>query len=85
MNKIKMLNGNVLLKIEDPKKETNSGLIIPSKNNVNYDIGTVVSPDVNNSLKEGDVVYIPKSSGMNVEIENEKYVIVNVKQIILIV
>lgn len=81
---MKMLNGNVLVEIQEQELEkTQSGILVPTKAK-SYNVAKIIEPDSDNELETGSTVYIPKHSGSEVEIEGKKYVIVNKREIILI-
>lgn len=80
---IKMLNGNVLVSIEHTEEKTNGGLILPSNTQKSYNIAKVISPDCEGFTKEGDIIYIPRFSGTEIDLEGKKYFIIHIKEIIL--
>lgn len=74
-----MLNGNILTELQIEEK--NTGLYIPD--NKAYKIVKVVKSNVD--VKEGSLLYVPKSAGTQLEIDDNNYVVVNIREIILIV
>ncbi|NRA77275.1 MAG: hypothetical protein HRU18_03620 [Pseudoalteromonas sp.] len=77
---MKMLNDNVLVTTnEEHLEQTDSGLFIPTKKK-SYKRVTVVEPDKDNELSKGEVLVVPKSSG----IEYEEFLIINKREIISI-
>lgn len=77
---IKMLNGNILTELQIEEK--NTGLYIPD--NKAYKIVKVVKSNVGD-VKEGSLLYVPKSAGTQLDIDDNNYVVVNIREIILIV
>lgn len=88
---MQLLNGNVLTKeVKAEEKRTASGVILP---------GTAISKRpfkellveidvINESTKEvlipkGSTVYTPKHAGVEVELDNQDYIIINKRDIIL--
>ena len=80
---MKMLNGNVLVKLVADENTTKSGLVLIEKTKY-YKIVEVIEPDSENVVKKGDKMYVPINSGTEVKIEKEELLIVNVRDIILI-
>ena len=78
---IKMVNGNILTELQGDNKQVN-GLYMPD--NKAYKIVKVVE-SCEDSVEEGATLYVPKGVGTDVEIDSVKYVVVNVREIILIV
>ena len=78
---IKMLNGNILAELQGDNKQAN-GLYIPD--NKAYKVVKVVESS-SEEAKEGDILYVLKHVGTELEIESVKYIVVNVGEIILIV
>lgn len=80
---MKMLNGNVLVKLIADENTTKSGLVLIEKTKY-YKIAEVIEPDSENVVKKGDKMYVPINAGTEVKIEKEELLIVNVRDIILI-
>lgn len=80
---MKMLNGNVLVKLVADENTTKSGLVLIEKTKY-YKIVEVIEPDSENVVKKGDKMYVPINAGTEVKIEKEELLIVNVRDIILI-
>lgn len=80
---MKMLNGNVLVKLIADENTTKSGLVLIEKTKY-YKIVEVIQPDSENVVKKGDKMYVPINAGTEVKIEKEELLIVNVRDIILI-
>jgi co-chaperonin GroES (HSP10) len=78
-----MLNGNVLVKLIADENTTKSGLVLIEKTKY-YKIVEVIQPDSENVVKKGDKMYVPINAGTEVKIEKEELLIVNVRDIILI-
>lgn len=77
---IEMLNGNILTELQTEEKK--NGLYMPDSKA--YKVVKVVKSNVD-EVKEGSLLYVPKASGTELEIDSNKYVVVNVREIILIV
>ena len=80
---MKMLNGNVLVKLIADENTTKSGLVLIEKTKY-YKIVEAIEPDSENVVKKGDKMYVPINAGTEVKIEKEELLIVNVRDIILI-
>lgn len=81
---MRMLNGNVLTTLDkEESTKTVGGIILPTSDKT-YKVVDIVEPDADNEVKKGSTVYLPKHSGVEVEIEGTKYLIVNKREIILI-
>lgn len=80
---MKMLNGNVLVKLIVDENTTKSGLVLIEKTKY-YKTVEVIEPDSENVVKKGDKMYVPINAGTEVKIEKEELLIVNVRDIILI-
>ena len=80
---MKMLNGNVLVRLIADENTTKSGLVLIEKTKY-YKIVEVIESDSENVVKKGDKMYVPINAGTEVKIEKEELLIVNVRDIILI-
>ena len=80
---MKMLNGNVLVKLIADENTTKSGLVLIERTKY-YKTVEVIEPDSENVVKKGDKMYVPINAGTEVKIEKEELLIVNVRDIILI-
>lgn len=79
---MKLLNDNVCCKSLDEVTEKIGNVIVPTKNKSYKTLEVVESG--NELVEKGKVVYVPLNSGNEVEINNSKYIIVNMREIILI-
>ena len=81
--KINPLTSHVVAKLETPAKKTASGLLLPDTNKEQTAYATVesVGPEVKN-IKKGDKIIYKEYSTTNVELENEKYIIVEEKDVL---
>ena len=89
MSELRPLDDNVIV-IPYIQKETNGGIILPSKlvetEVPSVHIVSAVGPNVKNKdIKEGTVVIIPKRTGKWVPFEGFKYVKVNESDILAII
>ena len=75
-----MKNGNILGVLQDQTK-TSQGLYMPD--NSSYNKIEVVKEA--GSIKEGSILYVPKRFGTEVTIDNKDYIVVNEREIILII
>jgi len=75
-----MLNGNILTELQT--KEKTSGLYIPD--NKTYKVLKVIKSEIK-EVENGALIYVPKTAGTNIEMGEDKYVVVNIREIILIV
>lgn len=80
---MKMLNGNICCTSLDEITEKVGNVIVPT-NKKSYRTLKVVNSDVK-EVAEGKTILVPINCKNEVEIEGNKYVIVNVREIILIV
>jgi co-chaperonin GroES (HSP10) len=76
---IEMLNGNILTELQ--QEEKTSGLYIPDAKS--YKIVKVVKTE--GEIKKDSLLYVLKSAGTSIEMDTDKYVVVNIREIILIV
>jgi chaperonin GroES len=84
-NKNKVLGNRVLIKLEEVKTKTESGLILTPEVQEKKTTGTVVS--VGGKVEEvqvGDLVFYNKYSGTEIGIKGEKFVIVVESEIVMI-
>ena len=81
--KLKPLTNHVAATLEAPAKKTASGLLLPdtNKEQTAYAIVESVGPEVKN-IKPSDKIIYKEYSTTNVELENEKYIIVEEKDIL---
>lgn len=81
--KLNPLTNHVVAKLETPAKKTASGLLLPdtNKEQTAYAIVESVGPEVK-GIKKGDKIIYKEYSTTNVELENEKYIIVEEKDIL---
>lgn len=77
---IKMLNGNILTELQSEEKI--DGLYMPD--NKSYKIVKVVESE-NEEMKKDSILYVLKSSGTELEINEVKYLVVNIREIILMI
>ena len=81
--KLNPLTNHVVAKLETPAKKTASGLLLPdtNKEQTAYAIVESIGPEVK-GIKKGDKIIYKEYSTTNVELENEKYIIVEEKDIL---
>jgi co-chaperonin GroES (HSP10) len=79
---MKMLNSNVCCKNLDEVVQKVGNVIIPSKNKAYKRLEVVESGD--ESVSAGDIIYVRITSGYEVDVEKDKYTVVNASEIILI-
>ena len=77
----KMFNGNILTVLQSNNKQSN-GLIIPD--NKSYKVVKVVE-SLEEAVETGNLLYVPKQSGTEVEIGGVDYMVVNIREILLVV
>lgn len=81
------LDKAVIKKLE-PKTKTDGGIILPECSQENACLGTIVSityyphDSCNPLFEEGDLVVIKRYSESEIEINNEKYVVVDIENIL---
>ena len=80
---MKMLNGNVLTEVQESDNKTKSGIIIVGNDKV-YKQVRVVEPDSDNIVAKDAHLYVPLHSGTPIEVDGKKYLVINVREIILI-
>lgn len=80
--KIEMRNGNICCTEIDEVVEKIGRTYVPTKDKSYKRLQVVTSGD--EAVKEGVTIYVPINSGYEVEIDSGKYVIVNVREILLI-
>lgn len=81
---IKPLHKFVLLKKEEVENKTNSGIILTTEKKDIPSVARVIAvgEECSAGLKEADKVVYKEYSGTNLEIENEKYIVIDEKDII---
>lgn len=79
---MRMLNENLLCK---PKEEEGGGLITTLQKNYKV-LEVIEGGNEENGITNGDTIYISSNSraSFDLELDNEKYIIVAIKNIILI-
>lgn len=91
---LRPLQDKVVLEIKKEEEITKGGIILASNSNVKSQIAKVIAVgpgDVNNGIRtimevrEDDIVFIEKGSGIEIEYEGKPYVIVSQKEILAIV
>ncbi len=90
----RLLNDNVLVKIDEPKEVKVGGIIIPDTAKEKPQEGTVilVGPGKKNkkgeiipmNVKVGEIVLFEKYSGREVKIDDEKYTIISEDNILFV-
>lgn len=85
--KIKPLADRVIVEPGAGEKMTKSGIIIPDTAQSRSNKGTVISIGTNKDLvvKEGDNVMFGQNSGIEIEIEGKKYLIMREAEIFAII
>jgi chaperonin GroES len=71
--KFKPLNKRVLVKLDEAKKQTNSGIYIPESAQNDFSTGKVIS--IGNEavlVKEGDKIMFAHTVGVDIEVDGEK-------------
>jgi chaperonin GroES len=89
MKKITPLGKNVLIRLAEKEKVTESGIILPEKNNdEKSQQGEVVSigenKEINSKIKPGSRVLFEKYEGSEIELEKEKFLIIKSKNILAV-
>lgn len=82
---LKPLNGNVVLKKKKDKLETKGGIALITLLEKMYCKAEVVNigeEDKNTTIKVGDTVVYKKYSGTIVDFNNEKYVLIDKREIL---
>jgi len=81
MDKIKVLNQNILLKkIVEERKLMSSGLILTADDEIDnrYHKGKIIKAGLmlQSELKEGSIIYYDKMSGFDIRLNGELYTII---------
>jgi len=87
MFKIKPINKNIVIKVYDNDSKTSSGIFIPDTYKEKSIHAQVVAVDVNDpesKVKEGDNILYNKFSGSEIDVDNEKYLIIKEHDILAI-
>ena len=79
---MKMLNSNVCCKNLDDVVEKVGNVIVPSKNKSYKRLEVTDTGD--EKVAVGDIIYVPITAGYDVDIDGDKFTIVNAREIILI-
>ncbi|MBP5511952.1 co-chaperone GroES [Candidatus Saccharibacteria bacterium] len=82
--KLNPLTNHVVAKLETPAKKTASGLLLPDTNKTEtaYAVVEATGPDATKNIKIGDKIIYKEYTATNVELENEKYIIVEDKDVL---
>ena len=86
--KVKPIGDRVLLSIEEVEEKTKGGLYIPQTAQEKTQTGAVVAVGDDKdviTVKKGDKVLYAKYMGSDVEIDNEKYVIIKESDVLGII
>jgi chaperonin GroES len=80
---LKPLTNHIVAKLETPAKQTTSGFFLPdtNKEKTAYAVVESIGPDVKN-VKSGDKIIYKEYATTNVDLENEKYIIVEEKDVL---
>ena len=86
----KVLAGKILVQPQEAETKTASGIIIPESAKEKPQTGKVVLVGEGKKkepmeLKVGDTVFYGKYSGTEIELDNEKYLILQKKEILAVV
>lgn len=78
MRQIQPTNGHVLLKLVEPESVTAGGLVIPdsAKNKINEGDVINIATGASEEIAIGDRVIYKEFSGMELEFEGEKYLLI---------
>lgn len=91
---IRPLQDKVVLKIKNEEEVTNSGIILSTNSKIKSHVATVIAVGpgamsngvrVIMEVKENDVVFVEKGAGINIEYEEEEYIVVNQKDILAVI
>lgn len=80
------LNEYIVVKVDESTVETEKdGFIVPDTAKKKPYVGTVleVSRDVNDKVQKGDKVVWPSTLGVEIEIENQKVVVLKLEDILM--
>ena len=79
---MKMLNSNVCCENLDEVVTKVGNVIIPVKEKAYKQLRVINSGE--EGIEAGKTIYVPKNSGYEVEVDGEKFTIINAREIILI-
>jgi chaperonin GroES len=84
---IKPLFKNILVKNTENEKQTASGIIIPDKAQKESQIAEVlaVGDDKDVTIKKGDKIIYKKWGGNEIEVDREKFIVIEEKDILAII
>ena len=91
---LRPIQDKVVLKLKDEKEVTKGGIILTSNTKTQSQLATVVAVGpgaiVNGirmimEVKEKDIVFVKKDSGIKIEHEGEEYIIVNQNEILSVI
>lgn len=77
-----MLNSNVCCKNHNEVVQKVGNIIIPVKNKSYKELEVVESGD--EQVEAGKIIYVPITAGYDIEVNKEKFTVVNAREIILI-
>lgn len=80
----KMLNDNILVKVEKNENVLSSGLIVNNLDRNYTKVKIIMLPDNKfDQLENGDIVYISKYAGTEITLDEKEYLIIQGNDIIL--
>tara|TARA_R110000803_G_scaffold181204_2_gene243598 strand:- start:278 stop:571 length:294 start_codon:yes stop_codon:yes gene_type:complete len=95
MNKLKPINGKILLKPIEEDEQMVGNIVLPELDKQSSQIGEVVKTSqfynfhtgeyLPSKVKPGDIVYIAPMSGVSIKVEEKEYWVIDEPSILLIV
>ena len=80
-----MMNGNVLTKAVEAETKSKGGLYIPTSTKLAYKKLEIVETEGDvGDLKVGQVVFVAERAGVEINYEGEDFMIINKRDVILI-
>lgn len=80
---LKAIGDNVVITKTNTEEKTESGIILSTKNDSDFLVGTVVS--ANENVSEGDKILFENGTGKTVTYEGNEYIILKASEVLALV
>lgn len=86
---MKVINDNILVKVEDVEKTIAGGLVVPKNDDIQTKEGEVIevgdgTKDITMKITKGNKVIFGRYAGTPVSIDNEDYLVIKQQDILVI-
>ena len=86
MKEIRPIGDRLLIKTEEQESVTSSGIIIPesAKGKPQRGVVITISETADTNIKKGDRIMFGKFAGTEVEMDKQKYLIINITDVLVV-